>query len=435
MKSRWSKLSISNRLIFSLVSLVAIISGIFALSIYVSVHVVENTLITREMNLYLRTSLAKERPLIDNVSGVDYGQSELEVYTSANVPPSLGQFPYGLSELERSDRDYYVYKKQRSAEVYYLVMDQGNFEDVESLFYYIIYALYLGCVLLSWMIARWLSASIIRPISKLDKAVSEKMRGQDSSIVLHEGNANDEVGRLARSFDSLITQYDESLAREQLFNADVSHELKTPLMVIATSVEMLEEVGGLSAYQEAKLRTIRDACAEVDDLSSTFLLLLKHNYDDGTEPIETDLETVIDQLDYKWRPLVETKELKFSLENHCSITQKVPEGTTMIVLNNLLKNALNYTLQGEVRIDFYNDYWVVSDSGVGISEIDQGQLYHAFRQANNSGRSEGFGLGLSIARRVCDLYGWRLDYQSNTLGGTSFTVSLSEGNFPGNDSA
>jgi len=91
-----------------------------------------------------------------------------------------------------------------------------------------------------------------------------------------------------------------------------------------------------------------------------------------------------------------------------------PEAVLSVALGNLIGNACKYTNEGEVRVIVGDDEVAIEDTGPGLSEEDAAQLFERGYRGSGAGNTSGGGIGLSIVRRLCDLYGW--------------TVSISPGN-------
>ena len=93
------------------------------------------------------------------------------------------------------------------------------------------------------------------------------------------------------------------------------------------------------------------------------------------------------------------------------------------VLANLIRNAVNYTERGFVRIAYAAKQLTVTDSGHGISAEHLPRIFERFFRADD-GPAAGVGLGLSIVKRVCEHYGWRIDVSSTPMKGSTFSITF-----------
>jgi len=92
------------------------------------------------------------------------------------------------------------------------------------------------------------------------------------------------------------------------------------------------------------------------------------------------------------------------------------------VLTNLLRNAIQYTERGSVRVGYAARRLTVTDSGHGIEKEHLPQVFERFFRA--AGSANGLGLGLSIVQRICDHYGWRIEVDSAPAKGSTFSIAF-----------
>ncbi len=100
------------------------------------------------------------------------------------------------------------------------------------------------------------------------------------------------------------------------------------------------------------------------------------------------------------------KDVELRLEGSDAPVVDAPESAVTVALGNLIGNAVKYTAQGEVVVRLMGNAVEVRDSGPGLSEEDAANLFRRGYRGTHSGPSQGGGIGLSIVRRLCDLYGW-----------------------------
>jgi len=110
------------------------------------------------------------------------------------------------------------------------------------------------------------------------------------------------------------------------------------------------------------------------------------------------------------------------LEVEPAATVQLNRQALEIVLTNLIRNAVQHTERGFVRVSYAAGRLKVSDSGAGIAAGDAQRLFERFYRAAN--KREGFGLGLAIVKRVCDLYGWTIEVDSALGRGSEFSIGF-----------
>jgi signal transduction histidine kinase len=105
-----------------------------------------------------------------------------------------------------------------------------------------------------------------------------------------------------------------------------------------------------------------------------------------------------------------------------------PERVLAIVFTNLLRNALSYTEKGHVHVLIDRNGVTVQDSGCGMAETDLERMFEPFYRGHDRS-NEGYGLGLSIVRRLCDRFGWHLHADSELGAGTEIRVEFPQATF------
>jgi signal transduction histidine kinase len=100
------------------------------------------------------------------------------------------------------------------------------------------------------------------------------------------------------------------------------------------------------------------------------------------------------------------KPVEISLSGRTDVFVDAPEAVVAVALGNLIGNACKYTNEGEVKVVVKLDAVVIEDSGPGLSEEDAAKLFERGYRGSGAGGTSGGGIGLSIVRRLCELYGW-----------------------------
>jgi signal transduction histidine kinase len=190
--------------------------------------------------------------------------------------------------------------------------------------------------------------------------------------------------------------------RDREFNADVSHELRTPLAVIRGAVELLLSKPELDERTRSRLQRIERAELQCTDLISALLLLSRNERAQG----HCDVAKLAQQLLDNHRAQLGGKSLQLRLEGEPMLMVDAPESAVAVALGNLIGNAVKYTREGDVVVRLHHDSVEVQDSGPGLSAEDAARLFERGYRGTHAGHSQGGGIGLSIVRRICALYGW-----------------------------
>jgi len=253
--------------------------------------------------------------------------------------------------------------------------------------------------------------------------------------------SNDEIGRLAQSFNSMADTLQENVRelkktdqlRRELI-ANVSHDLRSPLASIQGYLETILLKGNelsdekREKYFDTILKNTVGLRKMVDELFELSKLDTQHVKPD-MEPFS--ISDLVQDITLKFEPRAEKKNIQ--------INPKCPSGLPLVkgdiamverVLSNLIENAIQYSEKGSIEIKLTaNNSTVaiqVKDSGPGISEKDLPYIFDRFYRAekSRSRSSGGTGLGLAIAKKILELHGQDIDVQNRDGNGAVFTFKL-----------
>jgi signal transduction histidine kinase len=214
------------------------------------------------------------------------------------------------------------------------------------------------------------------------------------------------------------------------FIADISHELRTPVSTLLLYVDLLER--GKLEKRPAYLGVIRQEALQLATLVEGILDIARLEMtEDDLEFAPVDLNELVEQAmaAYEARAAINGLQLSFEPAPALPKVWGVPD-RLLLLINNLIVNAINYTPHGGVRIFtcIAQDEvcLVVEDSGIGISEQDLPYVFDRFYRGQNVGQSNrpGNGLGLAIVQEVVDLHRGRITVNSTLTHGTTFRVCL-----------
>ena len=292
-----------------------------------------------------------------------------------------------------------------------LVDHESDYDKIEVVVYSMFAAVFLGFVLLAALLGGFLGARVVAPIRELAASV-----GMDTAPPALTGRA-DELGVLARALEAHTSAMRAVLDRERYFTGDVSHELRSPLTVIMGAAEILmqEAAPGVRAPAERIYRAAREAAECV-----TVLLLLARAPELGSQPLVA-IGQVAEDVVEKYRPLVVGKPVSLGFVDGPALGIRAPRELCAAAIGNLVRNACQYTDEGEVRVSVLQGKVVVEDTGPGLPPAVVATLGSGGSPSSGSG---GTGLGLALARRICDFLGAEFDYAPREGGGSRFTISF-----------
>ena len=417
-----SRQPFARRILIAFVLMTVVVSGVLSLSIVAVVHLIEEHLISEELNRELNTVLHEDlrhgiRPRLD--SNTWFFASNLSEYA---IPEPYAGLQEGFNEVIDGSQAFYVYVRKINGHTYMLVQEQHEFEAHEQALFNVVLAGFLLTVVGAWGLGVVMARKVMAPISRLAQQVRHRDQLDPLAPPLAAEYPDDEIGQLAAAFDSTLAQVRQALERERLFTSDVSHELRTPLMVISSSCELLAETA-LTARQREQVERIGRAGEEMRELVQTFLQLATDKTNGTAFVADRSLAAVAAEQAQRWEPMVKSKGLAFQC-----LEEGPDEGLynpvfLATVMANLLRNALHYTEHGFVRLVLRPGGFRVEDSGVGSSVEQHQRIFQPFVRGTRA-RGEGLGLGLSLVKRICAKQGWTISLYNLAEGGTCFEVSL-----------
>jgi signal transduction histidine kinase len=383
-----------------------------------AIDIVKKDLLTAEFNRRFPNTNEFEQ---GDVLNTDVGT---RLYSgSEELPYYLRDLEPGYSEVESEESSFHVLMKKEKEMPFYLLQEQATEETNENLLELTVVAGFFLSVAASLVLGIMMVRKIIAPVERLTDQVHNREKLLLDAPPISSGYIDDEVGRLAQAFDRTISMLQESLLRESLFTSDVSHELRTPLMVIKSSCELLIEKDQLDDYSRQRIGIISKAANEIQELVDAFLTLAR---DKETEQDKSTLRGIIDRNIADWQQHAEAKRISLTLRDESTtghVAKAFPVPMLRTVLNNLIRNAVHYTAEGEVSLIIRDNGFTLSDTGPGISSTEKESIFKPFYRGQTS-RREGLGLGLSLVQRICAREGWVIDVQDNKPTGCCFSITF-----------
>ena len=256
----------------------------------------------------------------------------------------------------------------------------------------------------SLLVGWWAASRVMSPVLELAQRLRRSGRSAEPEA-LASHFAEDEVGELAKTLDDYAARLTDVVKRDREFNADVSHELRTPLAVIRGASELLLAKPDLDDKTRARLQRVQRAEQQCTDLISALLLLSRNERGHGA----ADVGKLAEQLLDAHRTQLGGKALTLRMEGAVGqVVVDAPESAVTVALSNLIGNAVKYTQQGEIVVRLGDNAVDVIDSGPGLSAEDAARLFERGYRGSHAEHTQGGGIGLSIVRRLCVLYGWRV---------------------------
>ena len=217
-----------------------------------------------------------------------------------------------------------------------------------------------------------------------------------------------EFARLNNSLAKLMQKDKEIYRIQKEFTENASHELQTPISIIRSKLDLLMQEE-LDERSMSLVSDLYDLNTRMEHLNRNLLLLAKIENSQYTEMEEVDLGSFIREAMPTYNVLHSDLNISFLDQRTCHVVHNVNTILLSCLLNNLVVNAIRHTaaMNGEIRLLLCNSYFTVSNPADGVS-LNARTLFQRF--SSDDTKTSGNGLGLSIAKAICDYHGWRLQY-------------------------
>ncbi|RFF28780.1 MULTISPECIES: HAMP domain-containing sensor histidine kinase [unclassified Wenzhouxiangella] len=403
------------------------------LGVYAAAWVVERVLVQEALNgeaeyFWDRYSDNADFPLPDTNNLTAYLAEDSDTST---VPAWLRDEQPGFRRGHRQDDSSpVVHVSERDGDRLYLVFDEMQ---VSSLAWYFGIAPLTGVLLLIYLLT-WVGYVMSRRAVSTVVQLADAVRNYDfRSGKLEElseadfGEATDtETLALINAFNQFIHRLESFIQRERNFTRNASHELRTPLAVLRSNLGLLAK----QSDPEARAKTVDRMNRTVRDMEALVetLLILARESESRLNWSSVVLNDLLADLLDQFASTIDRPEVATSVRANGLLEISAPERVLAIVFTNLLRNALSYTEKGHVHVLIDRNGVTVQDSGCGMSEADLERMFEPFYRGHDRS-NEGYGLGLSIVRRLCDRFGWHLHADSELGAGTEIRVEFPQATF------
>jgi two-component system sensor histidine kinase MprB len=260
----------------------------------------------------------------------------------------------------------------------------------------------------------------VKPVDELT-ALAEDVAATGDLNRRIDVTGDDEIARLARTFNLMLANLEQARAAQQQLVADASHELRTPLTSLRTNIEVLADVERLDAGQRRAL--IDDVVVQLDEFARLIggLAELTRGEHPAEHPRPVRLDELVAEVAERIRAFAPAdREIRLDLQ---STTVVVERDRIDRAVANLLDNALKYG-RGPVDVTVVDGRVEVADRGPGIDPADGDRIFARFYRAARDRDAPGSGLGLSIVAQAAEAHGGTATVAPRDGGGAVFTLSL-----------
>lgn len=337
--------------------------------------------------------------------------------------PESSEDPDGLA-IEISDSQMSEFISRFSDEAYDVKTDFGRKG----------WLITIAVTIVSAAIAYFVSGQALKPLRKLSQQAEKIDQDSISDIRLNEDTVK-EFRQLSVSVKLMLDRLSESFATQRQFSGNAAHELRTPLAIMQTKLELFAAEHKNMEGDTAEL--VRSQAEQLDRLSKLVHTLLEmSNLSSAPRSDRIELAPLVEEIITDLTPLASQNDI--TMEQDCD--NVVITGSDALIYRlvfNLIENAVKYNRRGgsvSVSVHKENNYVVVrvSDTGCGIPEEYRESIFQPFFRVDKSRSRQmgGVGLGLALVHEIVVLHGGSVRAEPGNKSGTVFIVTLPAGNDP-----
>jgi signal transduction histidine kinase len=354
-----------------------------------------------------------------------------DAHSRVGIPQELKGFGLGYHKMHGQTSHSLLYTTEQNGKRLHLFFDGKSV--LRLAVYFGIFPLTLVLVLIyvtAWWVYRE-SNALLSPIiwlahkfDRFDPAHPDSDLTDMSDI---PGDIDWEIETLFTSFSSYSTRIRLFVERERAFTRDASHEFRTPLTVIKMASDLLLNEPDLNKYSSKYANRIKGAARDMEELIDAFLILARET-DNEFEDEYIFVRNVVDREINLASIYLEDKDIDIKVVEEYPLELMSAKKVLSIVLGNLIRNAILYTNEGRVTITIRNNSVLIVDTGIGMDSEQLKRIFRPYYRAENENKTKrkGYGVGLTIVKRLSSRFNWKVAVQSEVNVGTRVELIFSD---------
>lgn len=279
------------------------------------------------------------------------------------------------------------------------------------------------------LVAYYISGRALKPLKKLNSQI-KNMEIQNLSESLPVPSTQDEIAELTESFNNMTDKLDAAFQVQQQFSANAAHELKTPLAILQTKLDVFQMTGGHTEqeYQEL-LSVFKQQISRLRELTGDLLDIAQADY--TIAKCEVCVQDVVTSVFEELSVLAQQKNVTLLASCGEEIIYADPDSMYRVFYN-LIENAIKYNIEGgQVKVyaqqdRTHNVVICIEDTGIGIPDECKADIFTPFFRVDKSRSRQmgGAGLGLALVQKTIQRNGGTIHVSDTGRRGTCFTVTF-----------
>lgn len=290
---------------------------------------------------------------------------------------------------------------------------------------YILFILIPMVFLLALLMGYFIIKNALLPVKRVIREVKD-ISIDELHKRIQNSNSQDEIEELIATFNSMLYKIEASVLKIKQFSNDASHELKTPLTVIKGELELaLRKDRGIDEYKSI-LSSLLEETNQLQELIDNLFFLSQENEFVLQNKFEiVELDEVVFDLIIDYQRLAKQKNIVILCDNIQAINIQGNKTLLKIMIGNIIKNSIKYSYEkSKIEIILKNNVLKIKDYGIGMDKKTQQLIFDRFYRADNVRGRGGFGLGLSIVKKISQIHNFELNVESELGKYSIFSISF-----------
>ncbi len=349
----------------------------------------------------------------------------------------LRKLQSGENEIyyREGEYDVYAHRMDDKGKTFYAIAKANDLYGKGKLKFlsWLLAGSFVLALLLEVAIALYLSKQITEPITQLSIDVSNKNINDLSRITIP--NTNDEIAFLARSFNAMLANVEQSYSYEKNLIHHISHELKTPIAVLISNIERVMTDPNRENWKD-HFEFQKNGLMQMASVITTLLDISKFETDkDQFLKEQLQIDDIIFEVFESLKQLHPAANFELSMDDRVKdveeLTLKGNKRLLTIAFLNLFKNSIAYSDDQTVKVELLATEKIISinviNNGSTLAMDEQAKLFDYFFRGKNSRNKIGIGLGLVMVDKIAHLHQGTIEYVVSTQGENSFRLTLKKG--------
>jgi heavy metal sensor kinase len=287
-------------------------------------------------------------------------------------------------------------------------------------------------ILLAALGGYWMSRKALQPIALL-AAEARRIHDRNLESRFPVSPANDEIAHLSQTLNQMLERIDKAFASVRAFTGNASHELRTPISLLRTEIEVALFKPRQPEQYRATLQHLLDESVRMTALVDNLLALARADANADTPTLAVlEIQTLFDRLATSWQTPLEIAGIRLAIQILPANSACLGDAASVTrLLSILLENAAKFTPHGgsvllSATAHGESVEFAVEDTGIGIAAQEIPHIFERFYRSPQQGPAapRGSGLGLSLAKWIAERHGTQLTVQSQPGQGSRFAFTL-----------